>query len=691
MGFFLFGKKFEIGRGYNLSHIPLFSSLTPSQIRILEKYVRLAEYKKGDLVYRQGEEGAAFYVIASGRIQLFQKDSFGGEKNLATLYRGEHFGEISLLTEKKHSLSARAKNDALILTVDKDKFQELLRLLPSLSLQFSRTMGMRLSRQESGTHLVSDAKIISFYHEKRGVPSDLFLHNLAASLAKETRHEVILLNLTYGDAEQEPPSVISSQETVPLHEIHFDHYSRWREKLVKNGSGYFSIGLSMREPSGDDASRFVSLMSHLLRDFNFVLVNLPKELDALNLKAMEQSDVVYALTDASSDSLTKTQEMLKTLEGGFKVTKEHIRIITLETVIPDELTIRQVEQLLNHPVSYKIPFDKQLGANVNPAEPLVFLDPDSVYSRAVRYLARELGEVLVGLALGSGAAYGLAHIGVIKVLEAEGIHVDVVAGSSIGAFIGAVWASGVPIGKMEEGARHLKGWNSFFRLLGLRDFSIPPKAFIKGNQIYKYIKGYIGDVTFRDLKKRLLVPTTNLFTSEEVVFREGEVARAVRASLSIPGIFLPVFINNQYLIDGGVSNPLPVHTLREIGVKKIIAVNVIASPEDYREKNAVYTRKKEELEMKLREDWGPRGWFYRFGRVISKKFSTNIFNVLMNTIQFMEYTVAKLQGMDADVVIHPIVLDANWAEFYNPVKFIEVGEARTRELLPEIKKLVEEK
>jgi len=689
MAFFFFGeKKFELGRGHSLSQIPLFSTLNAAQIRFIERKIRLVEYKKGDYVYREGEKSDAFYVIVSGRIQLSQSTPSGTDKTLGTLCRGDYFGEISLLTEQKHSVNARARNDVLLLRIDKEQFHEILKEIPPLSLHLSRAMGVRLTRKDSRRDTFGDTKFISAYHIKRGIGKTVFLHNLASSIVKETNRNAIILKLVMSETDPVTGSSLYHGNAVTLSDLHFADDAEWKNEIVNHPNGFATLIVNA-VANAENIKQFITLMSHLLNEYNYVMVDLPRIFNELVGKIMEQSDVLYLLTDISSDSLERTRELMNEMGGYFKPSKEHVRIVTVESPLPEPLRIKEIEKLLKFFVFQQLPYEPLLRDEKYRDKSIVLSDPELRYSRVVRYLAREVGEVLVGLALGSGAAFGIAHVGVIKVLEEEGIHVDVVAGTSIGSFIGALWASGMPVDVIDRECRGLKGWQCFFKLLGFFDFSVPPIGFVKGNKIYQFLKGFIGNVQFRDLKKPLLISATNLLTSEEMLLREGEVARAVRASISIPGIFKPVLLNQQYLIDGGVSNPLPVQTLLDAGVKKVIAVNVLFSPEDHLERNIIYSKEQEEKETDY-SGGGFRKIWLKFLNKFQKKLTTNIFNVLMNTIQFMEYTVAKAQSMDADVVIRPIVPESSWADFFKPDKFIEMGEIRTREQLPEIKRLMEE-
>ena len=161
------------------------------------------------------------------------------------------------------------------------------------------------------------------------------------------------------------------------------------------------------------------------------------------------------------------------------------------------------------------------------------------YERMINYLAKEWSEKLVGLVLGSGAAYGLAHIGVLRVLEQEKIPIDIISGSSIGALMGAFWATGLDSYEIEKIARQLGKKNAFFKLLGFGDLSAPHMGFFKGNQVMRFLEPYFKKMTFQDLKIPLKVTAANLLTSEEVIFDSGNLMNAIRASISIPGFFRP--------------------------------------------------------------------------------------------------------------------------------------------------------
>ena len=177
----------------------------------------------------------------------------------------------------------------------------------------------------------------------------------------------------------------------------------------------------------------------------------------------------------------------------------------------------------------------------------------------------------IGLALGSGSARGLAHVGVIMALEAYNIPIDIITGSSIGSVIGSLYASGATVRQLEEVALSIKKSKTLF----LIDPVFPHSGLISGDRIEKMLNQFgIKDKTFDDLKIPFAAVATDVESGAEVILNQGKVIDAVRASISIPGIFTPVKYQDYYLVDGGVVDPVPVDVVKMMGADIIIAVNL---------------------------------------------------------------------------------------------------------------------
>jgi len=265
-----------------------------------------------------------------------------------------------------------------------------------------------------------------------------------------------------------------------------------------------------------------------------------------------------------------------------------------------------------------------------------------------------------GLALGSGAARGLAHIGVLKALRDASTPVDMVAGTSIGAMVGACFAKEGEITAVEELALNT-GWRELARLLDPRLGSLR-KGLIHGRRIQELLYSLIGDVEFKDLKIPFAAVATDLNTGREVVIRKGSVVEAVRASISMPGIFVPVTLEDRCLVDGGLTNPVPADILHDMGASLIVAVNVLVEPQE--SKHAA----------SLSKEGGVPGL-------------PNIFNALIQSIYIMEYEITKARTLKADVVITPDVSHIGAFEFHRGEEAILAGYAAARKALPKLHRL----
>jgi NTE family protein len=182
----------------------------------------------------------------------------------------------------------------------------------------------------------------------------------------------------------------------------------------------------------------------------------------------------------------------------------------------------------------------------------------------------------IGLALSGGGGRGLAHIGVLKVLEREGFPVAFLAGTSMGGFIAAGYAAGLDAAYLEREALRMARWRN---LLPLMDRSMPGLGLVKGERLRAYLTEHIGEITFDQLHIPLALVAVDLISGKEVVLQSGVVADAIRATLSLPGVFAPYLVDGRLLVDGGVLNNLPADVVREMGADVVVAIDVSADAE----------------------------------------------------------------------------------------------------------------
>ncbi|NLG87140.1 MAG: patatin family protein [Firmicutes bacterium] len=259
-----------------------------------------------------------------------------------------------------------------------------------------------------------------------------------------------------------------------------------------------------------------------------------------------------------------------------------------------------------------------------------------------------MDDIGIGLALGAGAARGLAHIGVLQVLDKAGIKVQHVAGTSIGSLIGALFAAGIPLHTLEQLACSIK-------LKHVVDFAFVPGkgGVIQGQKVRELLNTFLREKTFADLQLPLATVATDLLTGEEVVFREGSVVEAVLASCAIPGVFVPVRLAGRILVDGGLVDRVPVRVAQEMGDAPTVAVDV-----------------------------GPS---LRTGHFRSPA------EVTMQAIDIMQEEIVRLKASTADVFIRPEVGEFAAVRFDKAADLVQRGRDAAWQALPQIESLIQKR
>ncbi|MEJ2200179.1 MAG: patatin-like phospholipase family protein [Desulfuromonadaceae bacterium] len=306
----------------------------------------------------------------------------------------------------------------------------------------------------------------------------------------------------------------------------------------------------------------------------------------------------------------------------------------------------------------------------------------------------------IGLALGSGAARGLAHIGVLKVLEQANIPITCIAGTSIGALIGALYAAGVSVAQMEEVA-HNVDWQ---RLAGLIDPIIPTSGLLDGKKVAQFVAEMLPVQTFEELSLPFAVVTTDVETGEMLIIKRGPLCEALRAAISFPGIFTPVQFAGRFLVDGGLCNPVPVDIARDLGADRVIAVCAIPEvekrrreaffpdhPQEQQRKNHLldfFTS--QHIESILGDLWRPadknenkRPPFPAAGK---ERKPPSMLKIFTQCIAIMENEInrLRLEREEADLLIRPQLDEITLFDFHKATSAIRAGEQATRNLLPQI-------
>lgn len=248
------------------------------------------------------------------------------------------------------------------------------------------------------------------------------------------------------------------------------------------------------------------------------------------------------------------------------------------------------------------------------------------------------------LVLGGGAARGFAHLGILKVLRMENVKFDLVLGTSIGALFSAAWALGVDLAKIEKLASDLTTRD-------ILDFTIARTGLCKGNKLEHLIRESLQGLSFKDVKIPLYIVTTNIETGQPVLHESGDLTAVIRASCAIPGVFMPVEIDGQIMVDGGITNNVPV-----LFAKKLRATHVVAVDAGY---------------------------------CVKKGGMNNMVNIIFQSIQIMGQRLNQYETRRADLVLRPRLDQVNQTEFDRAGEIIRAGQYVAERYIKKVKKLTD--
>ena len=256
----------------------------------------------------------------------------------------------------------------------------------------------------------------------------------------------------------------------------------------------------------------------------------------------------------------------------------------------------------------------------------------------------------IGLALGGGGAKGFAHIGIIKALETAGINIDYIAGTSMGALVGGFYAATGDIRALEDFIVHIKR-NDIFpikEIIKRKDGTL-----FKGKSIADKLRQELRDIKVENCKIPFVALATDAKNGDEVRLKTGDLTDAISASAALPIVFVPVAIEGQLLIDGGLANPVPADVVKDMGAEYVIAVDVSSR------------------------------WFTAPEELVT---THDVYGVVSSALSIIEYQIAKNVLKSADLILRPLVMSYNWIEFSKAQEIIKAGEKELKLNLKEIRR-----
>jgi NTE family protein len=668
----------SISQDLIIKEIPLFTSLSSSERNIIRERSSLVEYKKGQVIYSEGSSPSAFYCVVLGRVVIYTQDPHGNKTILEYLHRGKYFGIISLLTNEPHSVTAQAINDCLLLVIKKNDFDFILQRIPRLAIDLSQMLSRRLKRKDIHQKTIFESSIISVFSSYSQSGKTVYALNLGLSLNQEARKSVVILDILPQEKIHSLPHRLEIKEPpiLDLCRQDIEDVNTLKDFILKSR---FGIDLACFYYSDDNepcVRRLMGFLSLLVNDYHYIILDLPSLMDRSIFSILNQSDIIHILTSPEPIDLKRTYNLIERLKAEFNFNEDKIKVVINEYKF-SKLTHDEHTEILGKNVFATLP-----KIDFEASDRIILDRPDCEYAKAVRRISRQLSESLVGLVLGVGVGYGFCHIGVLKVIEQEKIPIDIIAGSSVGAIIAGLWVTGKSSDEILEVAGEFREPKYIW---GLIDLTFPLIGFIKGNKLQKFLKKYFGNKTFYDAKIPLKVIASDVKRKEPRVFDKGLLVDAIMASCAMPGVFTPFRFKEEMLFDGGIINPLPTETLFEMGVKKIIAVNVTPSREDIIRQ---YDKLKKQM-ITTGPDIKKKSWF-SIKRHFKTIFKTNILDIIFSSVEILQSEVAQKEGQLADIMLHPDTSGLYWMDLHRASEFAERGEEETRKNLDKIWQVVNE-
>ncbi len=662
-----------------LRQLPLFESLSKDAREFVTERLKTEMFVGGEMIVRQGDPGNALYIITNGLVKVTKQQKDGIPLELTRLRAGDYFGEMSLLAGQPRSADITAVTETTTLVLSKADMDQILRDYPTIAVHFSKILSKRL-RDTSYLQLAKkqNVSVVSIY--SRHVDTffqSVFAINFAASFIRELMKQAILIDINSRENGLATALQLDSnhQASQTQHKL-----VNWDDDIssfiIEHKTGLhilpINTGAQMQRQTFEKDIR--PLLKKLNQDYQYILINCSNEMTKLTQTALEHSDLIVYLTPTSANAIQRCKKDVDLFVQSYGEKKK-----VIVGVLKDEhqsVSERSLEEVLAPHSFMSIHKDAYIFERfLRTGRPFVYEYPKSGLSMSIQRLTRRIGKVRVGLALGSGAARGFAHVGILKVLEQYDIPIDMIAGSSMGALVGGFYAAGVSAMELEEMVLSYRNRRKVRRTIF--DITIPRYGFSKGNNLIKFMRGKIGEKTFDDVLIPFVAVATDISNGREVVLRNGLLWKALRASGSVPVLFEPYYLDERYLIDGGITNPLPTDILIEKDVDIIISctVNSLRAPSKQLMHDSFFT-----------DDSGQHVALHSALPADDRKYG--IIDALTRSLGILSATNAIQKARLADVDIRPNVSYIDWIDFHRGDELLKEGEHAAQEAIPSIIELL---
>ncbi|XSG86621.1 MAG: patatin-like phospholipase family protein [Methylohalobius sp. ZOD2] len=598
----------------SLRRSPLLAGLATEILHQLGSRAHRRLLQAGEVLFRIGEHGEEFYLIVNGKIRLLGPRE-QGEPVVNELGAGDWFGEMALLTGEPRSATASAATEVNLLAIARSDFYRLLQQAPTVALGISYYLSHRLRMQTLFQPRRAHPGVIAAVSGHPDLQEARLVLNLVAALASVGAIRVAIVD---GAAVPSLQSVLPTGgcEGVTILADAFADLDALRADYP-----LVILRLSTTDPRAGDWLRKTETVWSLDREGE---------------KWLEKRKAIKCWTAISCDP---------SRGGAFPGRRSHLADRMTDTVVLESAVLDSV--------------------------PILQLAPRSPAARTLRRFARQVLGCRLGLALSAGGAKALAHLGALRCFERAGLEFDLIAGTSMGAIVGGLYAQGHGNDKLLTDFRHLARHSR--RLL--LDYGIPATALLRGAKKRALIHQYIGDANIEHLPIPFWAVTADLMSGREVAFGSGRLWQILDATSAVPAVFPPVRMDAHLLVDGWIVNPLPTDILRREGADIVVAVATSAKVEAMPNFSHVSRTP---------------GWGGQFEH-LRRHLTPSIIRIVLRSLDVgaRERTLANLALADASV--QPPVGSFSAADFGRMDELVERGERAAEEALPAIQQILRER
>jgi len=624
-----------------LKLISMFQPLSEEVLAELLPFIQQYTFTKNHIILNQGHASSAFYIIEHGSVTVYLEKP--NEIHLATLQPNAFFGEMSCLTGDLVSASVRAESDVTLLALSREGMIHLMSNSNTFRMYMVEAMIKRI--QKSNERVAEE-----------------FSKNLFIVRRNELDDRV-----KYGE-------LVGTSEKIEQLRKAIVQYSNLSGTILitgESGVGKTHVAKRLHYTSQRRTEPVICIQATELNWNEWDTLTKATNRGTLIIDQVELLDTV---TISKLVQLSSTMSIILIAnEWNGPWQKSHIHIPPLRDRVEDIAILAKhflskaldqdaidPEEEDGQDIAEKVISDEALRMltlfpylSKNVAELMEVIESAyllsggrEIQSSHIKFTRnRKPGtRPTIGLALGSGSVRGMAHLGVLRVLEQENIPIDMIAGTSAGSLVGGAYAAGMSVSECEQVLKTMK-WNSIVRL------TFPKRSIVHNEPMVNFIEGYLGKRQIEELHIPFAAVASDSSTGEAHIMRSGSLARAITASTAIPAVMRPVSYQNKTLVDGAVVHPVPAALVRSMGADIVIAVNVCTEN-------------------------------------FTKGTPSNFVKSLLNTIDIMSAKIVREELQLADIVIRP-KLDHIQNGFKDSNLYVQQGEQSTHEAMSNIRRLIE--